>query len=182
MVDSEISGLCPLRTSTAPSGSSRTYGFLSIWLCWVLATVCRIFSCGMRTELQDLVPYQWSNLGSLHWELKLLATGPLGSSSYGYLETSLRTAYLLTGLAHKHTYLLFKSVSLEKRSPKPDFPCSIPQVLGWEQIHRAWHTAASRANVPSGGGGGLGAQSCPTLFEFMDCSPRGSPLSMRFSS
>ena len=32
----------------------------------------------MRTELQDLVPYQGSNLGSLYWELRLLATGPLG--------------------------------------------------------------------------------------------------------
>ena len=42
---------------------------LFIWLHWVL-------SCSM----QDLVPDQESNPGPLHWELRVLATGPPGKS------------------------------------------------------------------------------------------------------
>ena len=33
--------------------------------------------------MQDLVPYQGSNLGPLLWELEVLATGPPGKSHAG---------------------------------------------------------------------------------------------------
>ena len=52
------------------------FKYLFIWLCQVLAAVCRIFSCGIQILsccIWDLVP--WSNLGPLHWELGILATG-----------------------------------------------------------------------------------------------------------
>ena len=44
--------------------------YLFIWLPWVLVVACGIFSCG----IQDLVA--WPNLGPLHWEHRLLTTGP----------------------------------------------------------------------------------------------------------
>ena len=47
--------------------------YLFIWLCWVL--VSGIFWCGMW----DLVPWQGIEPGSLHWEHRVLATGPRGS-------------------------------------------------------------------------------------------------------
>ena len=46
--------------------------FLLIWLCWVLAAACGI-------QFFD----QGSNPGPLHWELRVLATGPPGKSPEG---------------------------------------------------------------------------------------------------
>ena len=49
---------------------------LFIWLHWVFVTAGEIFSCSMW----DLVLDQRSDLGPLHWELGVLATGPRRSS------------------------------------------------------------------------------------------------------
>ena len=47
-----------------------------IWLHQVLVLGCGIFSC----DMWHLVPSQGSNLGPLHWEWGVLATGPPGQS------------------------------------------------------------------------------------------------------
>ena len=48
--------------------------YLFIWLRQVLVTACRIlFSC----DMWELVPWQGSKPGLLHWEHGVLATGPL---------------------------------------------------------------------------------------------------------
>ena len=44
---------------------------------------CEIFSCGIRTlscSIWDLLPEPGSNLGPLHWECEVSATGPPGKS------------------------------------------------------------------------------------------------------
>ena len=50
--------------------------YLFIWLCWVLVVALRIFCCGMY----DLIPWPGIEPWPLHWELRVLATGPLGKS------------------------------------------------------------------------------------------------------
>ena len=53
--------------------------YLFIWLHWVLFVVCGIFSGSMQTlscGMWDPLPYQGSNPCPLHWECRLLATGP----------------------------------------------------------------------------------------------------------
>ena len=79
------------------------------------------------------------------------ARTPGSNGMYGHLETRPCTACLPTGLAHKHTYpLSLKSISPEKWSPKPEFPCSLLQVLVLDQTPGARHTAVSRATFPRG--------------------------------
>ena len=65
------------------------YSFLFIWLCWVLVAARGLFSCSMwdlfslwhvgsRSLARDWTP------GPLHWELRVLATGPPGKSPGAY--------------------------------------------------------------------------------------------------
>ena len=75
---------CPTTSclvSSSPSLKKNIYLF--IWLRWVLVATCRIFSCSMRTlscSMWDLIPCWGIELGPLHWEHGVLATGPPGKS------------------------------------------------------------------------------------------------------
>ena len=68
-----------------------------IWLCSVLVVACGLcdlhysmgglLSCGMRTlscGMWDILPEQGLNLGHLHWDYRVLATGPPGKSHNSY--------------------------------------------------------------------------------------------------
>ena len=71
--------LCSFHNVSIPIFLKNIYLF--IWLCQVLVVACGIFSCGMRTlgcSMWDIVPWP-GNLGPLHWEHGVLATGAPGS-------------------------------------------------------------------------------------------------------
>ena len=73
------------------------YMYLFIWLQQVLVATCAIFlvaACGIQ------FPDQGQNLGPLHWEHKVLATGPLGKSPKIFLSCLQKNLHL-----HKHLYL-----------------------------------------------------------------------------
>ena len=65
--------------------------FLFIWLGWTLVMVHWIFSCSMWilpvAASGIWFPDQGSNPGPLHWEHRVLATGPPGKSLFYYLLT-----------------------------------------------------------------------------------------------
>lgn len=71
-----------------------------MWLGWVLFAAHRIFSCG----LWDLVPRQGWNQELLHWELRVLATGPSGKS--------LRQRLCVAGSTGDHRQLLAQLLDL----------------------------------------------------------------------
>ena len=53
--------------------------YLFIWLCWVL----------VATPKLSVVTWGW-NLGPLHWEFRVLATGPLGKSPGVFFDSKSR--------------------------------------------------------------------------------------------
>ena len=59
-------------------GTLFLFIYFLIWLCWVLAVACRIFSYNMTS----LTGGMWNvlNPGTLHWECGVLASGPPGKS------------------------------------------------------------------------------------------------------
>ena len=58
--------------------------FFKLWHVESLDVACKLLSCSMW----DLVPDQGSNLGPLHWELGVLATGPPGKSQQFLIKDS----------------------------------------------------------------------------------------------
>ena len=54
--------------------------YLFIWLHQVLVAACRLLLVGSSFPEGASFPDQGSNLGPLHWELLVLATGPAGTS------------------------------------------------------------------------------------------------------
>ena len=63
------------------------YLFIWLHLVFIACTGSSIFCCDMRTfscNTWDLVPDQGSNLGPLHWDHRVLASGP--PSIVGYYK------------------------------------------------------------------------------------------------
>ena len=52
----------------------------TLWLHQVLVVACGIFSCNIQTLSCSMSPDQGLNPGPLHWEHRVLATGPPGES------------------------------------------------------------------------------------------------------
>ena len=68
----------------------------------------------------DLVPYQGWNLSPLHWELRVLATGPPGMSQSYCSVKALSSIMSLT------EYGRFKTASTLERKPSDRY-----KVVGW---------------------------------------------------
>ena len=76
--------------------------FFKLWHVESLDVVCELLSWSMW----DLVPDQGSNLGPLHWELRVVATGPPGKSQQ----------FLI-----KESNLSFRRIPLKKKKKKNSY-------------------------------------------------------------
>ena len=120
-----------------------------MWLCWVLATACGIFSGSIWTLhycILDLVHWSGMEPWPLHWELRVLATGLLSSSSsslwfslsvYKYICIHLIHYIYIYIYIHTHTHIYISW--LDDFTNSKDM--SLSKLQETVKDREAWHVA-----------------------------------------
>ena len=86
------------------------FKYLYIWLYWFLIVAHGIFN--LSCSMWDLVPHQGSNLGSLYWEQRVLATSPPGKPLLSKHFFSFSLCSVIYSSSQYYTSLLKITVSL----------------------------------------------------------------------